>query len=329
MTGCQRPSTPVVLLALLPWFASAGLALAFELDLPPDAELAGSGARTQGRHEIAVGPWRVGSVPIREIAGMVQRATWRIRLSPGAETVDALAGALEAQLEAQGFEIAFSCADTACGGFDFRHRLDMGRSPEMYVDLGNFRYVSALDDDGAEAVAITVSRGGETLHVHAVHVGDGADAPDWTTPPADAPARTDRPRTEPPAVPQAGLSIVERLLRDGSAALDDLTFGTGASELSDSGYASLRTLAGFLSEDAARRVVLVGHTDSEGGRDSNIALSEARADAVRRYLVDRLGVDPAQVEAAGIGYLAPRATNATEEGREANRRVEVVVLGGG
>jgi hypothetical protein len=71
----------------------------------------------------------------------------------------------------------------------------------------------------------------------------------------------------------------------------------------------------------------VGHTDAEGGRDSNIALSEARAEAVRRHLIDvTLGVNPAQLDAAGIGYLAPRATNETAGGREANRRVEVVLL---
>jgi OOP family OmpA-OmpF porin len=73
----------------------------------------------------------------------------------------------------------------------------------------------------------------------------------------------------------------------------------------------------------------VGHTDSRGGAESNVALSEARAQAVRDHLVERLGADPAQVETAGIGFLAPRATNATGEGREANRRVEVVLLEGG
>jgi OOP family OmpA-OmpF porin len=63
-----------------------------------------------------------------------------------------------------------------------------------------------------------------------------------------------------------------------------------------------------------------------GTLENNIALSRARAEAVRQHLVEALGVDPAQVSATGIGYLAPRATNATAAGREANRRVEAVLL---
>jgi OOP family OmpA-OmpF porin len=69
----------------------------------------------------------------------------------------------------------------------------------------------------------------------------------------------------------------------------------------------------------------VGHTDAQGGLETNIRLSRARAQAVRRYLIEELDVAPAQVEAEGIGYLAPRESNATPEGREANRRVEVVI----
>jgi hypothetical protein len=63
--------------------------------------------------------------------------------------------------------------------------------------------------------------------------------------------------------------------RVGAAPLDDLRFRTGASELSATDYPSLLALAAFLAENPDRRVVLVGHTDAEGGRDSNIALSEA------------------------------------------------------
>ncbi len=70
----------------------------------------------------------------------------------------------------------------------------------------------------------------------------------------------------------------------------------------------------------------MGHTDAVGNLETNIALSRARAEAVRLYLIERLDVDPGQVSATGIGYLAPRATNETEDGRETNRRVEAVLL---
>jgi hypothetical protein len=74
---------------------------------------------------------------------------------------------------AQGYDVDLSCADRACGGFDFRHRIDMGQSPEMHVDIGNFRYLAARNAAEGDTVAVTVSQGGLTLYVHVVHVGDG------------------------------------------------------------------------------------------------------------------------------------------------------------
>ena len=74
--------------------------------------------------------------------------------------------------------------------------------------------------------------------------------------------------------------------------------------------------------------MLVGHTDAVGALEGNIRLSKKRAEAVMRRLIDGYGVDPVQLSAEGIGYLSPRASNATEEGRRLNRRVEVVLLSG-
>jgi OOP family OmpA-OmpF porin len=122
-------------------------------------------------------------------------------------------------------------------------------------------------------------------------------------------------------------TLIPKLLALGSSPLDDLAFETGASALTNAQYLSLEALAGFLAEDPNRRVVLVGHTDAEGSLDANIRLSEARANAVRVRLLDAYSTNPAQVEARGIGYLAPRAVNTSPEGREANRRVEVVLIG--
>jgi len=74
------------------------------------------------------------------------------------------------------------------------------------------------------------------------------------------------------------------------------------------------------------RIALVGHTDTVGGLQGNIALSRERAQAVRQRLIDDYDIAPERVEAEGTGYLAPLATNRTAEGREANRRVEAVLL---
>jgi OOP family OmpA-OmpF porin len=76
----------------------------------------------------------------------------------------------------------------------------------------------------------------------------------------------------------------------------------------------------------ATYIEIVGHTDDVGDNDYNQELSEQRAQAVGRYLV-KAGVDSSKIVAMGAGERLPVASNATDEGRAENRRVEVLVLG--
>ena len=99
---------------------------------------------------------------------------------------------------------------------------------------------------------------------------------------------------------------------------DETTLLPVAQQRLDRVATALRTLAGGQS------VVIEGHTDSEGTTDYNRRLSEARANAVRAYLVTR-GVPPEQVLALRHGEDEPVAPNATAEGRANNRRVEIVI----
>ena len=124
--------------------------------------------------------------------------------------------------------------------------------------------------------------------------------------------------------PDAG-EVVAGLEADGHAVLEDLTFATGSSELGEGTFASLSELGAWLAENPAVLIGIVGHTDAVGGLDANIALSKRRAESVAARLVSTYGIDRSRIEALGAGYLSPRATNQTEEGREANRRVEVIL----
>ena len=121
-------------------------------------------------------------------------------------------------------------------------------------------------------------------------------------------------------------TVVGDLRENGHVILGDLEFKTGSSALSAGPYASLQALARFLSEDPARRVVLVGHTDFVGSLADNVRLSKARADAVRTRLIEGHGVSAAQLDAEGVGYLSPISPNSTPAGRDVNRRVEAVLL---
>ncbi len=319
MTHPGRAPRPLchLLLTLLPLCAALP-AVALDLSLPEGAERVAQERGPVAGFRVATGPYDGSSVPTVTLDGDLSEEVWRI---PG-ETGEAalILALLREQLRDQGYEIGFSCADRACGGFDFRYALPIAEGPEMHVDLGQFHYLTATRSsaEGADHVALTISQGGQQGYVHLARV-----APPGALP---APVTSSTRRIDAAPLTDPGEGLVARLTQTGSAVLADVTFDTGASSLAPTRFESLVTLAAFLAEDPARRVVLVGHTDTEGTLDANIGLSRARARAVRVHLIEVLGANPAQIEADGIGYLAPRASNTDPDGREANRRVEVVLI---
>lgn len=123
-------------------------------------------------------------------------------------------------------------------------------------------------------------------------------------------------------------ALLAALRRDGHVPVPGLDFETGGARLSPSSSSALDMLARLLlgngGLDADLEVLIVGHSDDEGPLELNIDLSRRRAEAVMQALVER-GVPAARLEAHGAGFLAPVATNTTEEGRAANRRVELVL----
>jgi len=251
--------------------------------------------------------------------GTVTRRVWRIG-SGGLTTLQILQP-LREQLASAGYTIDFECTDLACGGFDFRFNLDLIGEPDMHVDLGDFRYLAATrgGGDAAERIALVVSRSDAAgfVHLTAIVPGEGM-APVITYDPTP-----DTPRQQLPETAQSGLEGV--LAADGHAVLSDLVFAPGSAALGPGPFATLEALAAWLEARPGAAVILVGHTDAAGALDQNLALSRARAQAVRTRLVEAHGVDPGRLDAQGVGYLAPRAPNDTEAGRQLNRRVEVIL----
>lgn len=101
-------------------------------------------------------------------------------------------------------------------------------------------------------------------------------------------------------------------------------FPSGQATLTAGATASLRALAGYLEIAGASAVRIEGHTDAQGEARANQELSERRAAAVRRVLVDA-GLPSARIQSTGRGAAEPVADNATAAGRAKNRRVEIVV----
>jgi outer membrane protein OmpA-like peptidoglycan-associated protein len=90
---------------------------------------------------------------------------------------------------------------------------------------------------------------------------------------------------------------------------------------------NLRNLAASLSQYPTTELLIVGHTDSTGTDVYNEALSTRRATAALRYLTGQ-GVSSARIQASGRGEWEPLATNESEAGRQANRRIEVAIYAG-
>jgi OmpA-OmpF porin, OOP family len=81
----------------------------------------------------------------------------------------------------------------------------------------------------------------------------------------------------------------------------------------------------MLEQESAARVYIVGHTDDKGALDHNLKLSHDRAEAVVKALVAQYGISPNRLVAEGVASFAPVASNASEQGRALNRRVEMVL----
>jgi OOP family OmpA-OmpF porin len=298
----------VILRAALMLLAAPAAAL----DMPLPATVTLSETLPLAAHRVATGPFADGTWPQVTAEGGLTRTVHRMTAAD--VTPLQLLAPLRDQLEAEGWEIVFSCAARTCGGFAFRFEIDVAPAPVMFLDLAAYRYLAARRDGAWTTLVVSVSEG--VGYVQRVTVA-----------PSDAVAAL--PRTSaapaPPPVVSDGSDVASALAATGRAVLADLAFPTGATDLPGDSYASLEALAAFLEANPGTTIALVGHTDAQGGAEGNMAISRRRADSARGLLTGRYGADPARVEAFGMGYFAPIARNDSPEGRERNRRVEAVI----
>lgn len=105
----------------------------------------------------------------------------------------------------------------------------------------------------------------------------------------------------------------------------DVKFDFDKAVVRKESYSDIKDLANFMQQYPSTKTVVEGHTDSVGTDQYNQRLSERRAQAVRRVLVDQYGVASNRVNSVGYGESRPVADNATEAGRQINRRVEAEV----
>jgi OmpA-OmpF porin, OOP family len=107
--------------------------------------------------------------------------------------------------------------------------------------------------------------------------------------------------------------------------LKSIQFATSRADLPPASLATLSKVNDVIRDLDAQRITIEGHTDSIGGKEKNVALSQRRADSVGKYFISRNTLDPEQVKSVGRGYSSPLTTDKTKEGRAQNRRVDIII----
>lgn len=115
------------------------------------------------------------------------------------------------------------------------------------------------------------------------------------------------------------------LTTGGKAIVPGIYFNTDSDAILPESAEALEQMALLLENESDLKVFIVGHTDNRGDFDYNLDLSIERAESVLQELVSEYDISGDRLEAKGVASLAPVETNQTEEGREQNRRVEMVV----
>ncbi|SLN19090.1 Peptidoglycan-binding protein ArfA [Roseivivax jejudonensis] len=302
----------------------AGPAAAVELPLPAGAQLTMEQSDPAATYRLPTARWEDGTLPVERLDGRVTRRAWRVG-GRALTTLQVLAPIRDA-LEEAGWQVLLDCETEGCGGFDFRFSTEVLPAPEMYVDLTDYRFLSARAPDGDAAIGLFVSGDTSATWLQAIRVVVDDAETDTESAPAPVLSASGPPTATAPAPTRTSGDVIARLEARGHAVLGDVDFASGASGLGDGAVASLDAIAGYLEANPDRRVLFVGHTDATGSLAANEALSRRRAEAAAGYLRDRHGLPAARAAAEGAGYLAPVDSNLTEAGRRRNRRVEAVLL---
>ncbi len=110
----------------------------------------------------------------------------------------------------------------------------------------------------------------------------------------------------------------------GHVSIYGIYFDTGKSEIKPESDDAISEIAKLIKNDGALKLYVVGHTDNVGSFDSNMKLSKDRAEAVVKALSGKHGIEATRLKPYGVASLAPVTSNATDDGKAKNRRVELV-----
>lgn len=237
----------------------------------------------------------------RRLEGRVTRIAYRT--GPGPSILE-VSRNFENQLQRAGFEPLVACDADACGGIPFSEAVDSLPVPQMWVDGFDFRYAAFRKAEAGRETyaAVLVSRNNDEVTAQLTVAVVGA--------------------LENKMVDAA--EMAKGLKEKGHIALYGIYFDTDKAVIKPESKPTLDEMGKLLRAQPQLNVVVVGHTDSQGTFDYNMDLSRRRAEAVLAALTRSYGIAATRLRAAGVGFLAPIGSNAADDGRALNRRVELV-----
>ncbi|MBO9357633.1 DUF4892 domain-containing protein [Bordetella petrii] len=220
----------------------------------------------------------------------------------------------QAALEAGGFSVVFTCSQAECGGRNFNHAM----SPRHYY-LGFGEYYA---DQQYTLARLERSEGDVYVSLYAVFNKSGG-GPDRNR----SLIQVDLMELKPMENRMVVLKAEEMggdLASDGRVALYGILFDVDKDTMRADSKPQLEEIAKLLKSHSSLRVLIVGHTDAQGGLEYNQDLSMRRARSIVRALAQDYGIKIERMTPQGVGMASPVASNRTEQGRAKNRRVELV-----
>jgi OmpA-OmpF porin, OOP family len=304
-------SLAFVLLVVSSFFASSGALaqrdVAGSRDYPGIGRFAGSvitgyQVKDFDAARLQAAPFKDGKATNeRRLEGRITRIAYRS--NPGPSILE-VSRNFETQLAKAGFETLLACDTDACGAIPFTEAIDALPMPQMWIDGFNYRYYAGRKAEGGRETyaAVLVSKSNDDIYAQLVVAVVGA----MENKMVDAGA------------------MAKGLREKGHIALYGIYFDTDKAVIKPESRPTLEEIAKLLRAQPQLTVFIVGHTDSQGTYEYNADLSRRRADAVAAELAKSHKIAATRLKTAGVGFLAPIGSNATEDGRALNRRVELV-----
>jgi len=226
----------------------------------------------------------------------------------------------QSALESAGFETLYSCGDKDCGHLfhwvfykDMGQRISSTETSKSAFDMPqDLRYVAAKGTVGDRTVHVSVlvayDAGFSKLSKQPVTLVEVIESEAMVTGMVTIDAE----------------AMAKGIDATGHIAIYGVYFDTNSAEIKAESTPTLTEISKLLTDRPSLKLLVVGHTDNQGDYDYNMGLSGRRAEAVARALSEQHGIDGGRLRSAGVGFLAPVASNDTAAGREKNRRVELV-----